>query len=286
MKETEAEERSRNRAAFEALVAVCEAHRDVWCRDELSNQAMSRLFNSVELLGKLEPEEEAPPRKGGSSTSEGGLWRVVHRLDRLYDRLDQLATGLEAKRQLPARVDMPLEREALLVYAERVVRVLERYAMDFELAGIGPAWAEGLADAIRYAKARTQHAERVALMQAPGRMSMYQRQLNACLRMLLERVDPVMPRYREHAAFQQAYREAREAVAALCIGGRLTYWVDGIGQVSGLHRDAFKPWPAPDVGDVELPTSDELHRELGPREDEGNGGGLEGLGSGGVGGDR
>jgi hypothetical protein len=87
--------------------------------------------------------------------------------------------------------------------------------------------------------------------------------------MLLERVDPVMPRYREHTTFQQAYREAREAVAALCIGGRLTYHVDGIGQVSGVHRDAFKPWPAHDVGDVELPTSDELHRELGLREDEG-----------------
>lgn len=283
MKETEAEERSRNRAAFEALVAVCEAHRDVWCRDELSNQAMSRLFNSVELLGKLERELEA--ERNSRSASEPGMWRVIHRLDVLYDRVDQLAPGLEAKRQLPARADIPLEGDALLVYAERVVRVLERYATDLEAVGIDPDWTERFASAIRYAQARREHAEREALTQPAGLMHMYQRQLNACLRMLLERVDPVMPRYREHAALQEAYREAREGVAALCIGGRQTTRVDGLGQVSGSHRDALTPWPAPDGSEVELPTSDELHRELGLREDEGDGDGREGLGSGGVGGD-
>lgn len=272
MEDTRPEKRSPIRAAFEALVAVCQAHREVWCRDELSNRAMARLFNSVELLGKLEPVQEEPPRKSRSSTSDGGLWRVVHRLDRLYDQLELTDTRLEGKHQLPARVDMPLEREELLVHAARVVRVLEQYAMDFALMGIDPDQAEGLTYAIRQAMERTRQAERAALMQPAGLMSMYQRQLNACLRMLLERVDPVMPRYREHVAFQQAYQQAREAVAALCIGGRLTYHVDGIGQVSGLHREAFKPWPAVDATDPELPTSDELHRALGNREVEGNAG--------------
>ena len=272
MDDTRPEKRSPIRAAFEALVAVCWAHREVWCRDELSNRAMARLYNSVELLGKLEPVQEEAPRKNGSSTSDGGLWRVVYRLDRLYDQLELTDRRPVGKRQLPARVDMPLEREDLLVYAERVVRVLEQYAMDFALMGIDRDQAEGLAHAIRQARERTRQAERATRMQPAGLMSMYQRQLNACLRMLLERVDPVMPRYREHVAFHQAYQQAREAVAALCIGGRLTYHVDGMGQVSGLHREAFKPWPAVDVTDTELPTSDELHHALGSQPCAENGG--------------
>lgn len=270
MEDTRPEDRSPIRAAFEGLVAVCQAHREVWCTDELSNRAMSRLFNSVELLGKLEPVQEEPRRKGGTSASDGGLWRVVQRLDWLYDQVERTDMGLAGKRALPARVDLPLEREQLLVYAERVVRVLEQYALDFALMGVDPDRAVGLAHAIHQARLRTKHVERAALMQPADLVGMYQRQLNACLRMLLERVDPVMPRYREHVAFQQAYQQAREAVAALCIGGRLTYHVDGIGQVSGLHRDAYTPWPALDATDPELPTSDELHRALGNREDQGN----------------
>jgi hypothetical protein len=119
-------------AAFEHLVEVCQANVSIWCAHELSNKAMSRLFNSVELL-RAETRDREQVVVAPEGSAEGmPLWhssrpdfylhRIVQRLDKVYDRLIAPAHG-EAPAlaaQLPPREQMPTEPTELVRFARQL----------------------------------------------------------------------------------------------------------------------------------------------------------------------
>lgn len=153
---------------------------------------------------------------------------------------------------------MPTATADFLSFAERVGIILQEHAELFTRVGLSTRMVSSFSNAVQ--RCIAQQEERVPLWvrrQTVGTMSTYQRQLNACLRNLLESVDLIVPRYREHKRFQRAYTKARARLMALPIMVRYTFHVDGVGKVSGVHRDAFKPWPG-ELGNEEYPTSDEL----------------------------
>ncbi len=230
-------------AAFEHLVEVCQAHVSIWCAHELSNKAMSRLFNSVELLRAetrdrekvvVEPEGSAEGMPHWqSSRPDFYLHRIVERLDKVYDRLITPA-NVEAPAlafQLPPREQMPTEPTELVRFARQVCEILLAHPAEMNAARVYEGTPVLINAALR------DHARSLLPKRPPqerGR-SMYERQLNACLRMLVEKVDPALTRYRSERAFIKDYKAARRQVEKLLMPVRQTYFVKGAGLVSARH---------------------------------------------------
>ncbi len=121
-------------SAFERMVTVCMRHRMVWCTHGASNASMARLFNAVELLGKVALMDEPPS----------------------------------------------------------------------------------------------------------GTISTYDRQLNACLRALMERVDPVMAGYEEYKAFTAQYTKARNAVHKAVSRAGKSWAAERVGLTGGPYAMVWK----------------------------------------------
>lgn len=260
MKDVPFVERAGIRKCFTDLVDVLHRHRDAWCREESSNRAVSRLTTSVEILMSCEPVID--PLPASYMKRDKDLVALVNRLDRIYDRLERptmaAQEAMEALRLLPARSAMPAKPADFLRFAERACLAMLEHEEAFERGGITPNQVQGAVNGLeRCHEQQRKRMPQTVLKQHLGIMSSYQRTLNACIRNLIERVDPVMPRYRDHAELQADYAHARARIAELPILMRYTFHVDGVGRVSGMHRDALKPWPG-NLDRTEYPTSDEL----------------------------
>lgn len=201
---------------FTHLVQVCMAHRAVWCTHALSNQAMAALFNAVDMLVKEQFVVDEPPLRRVQ-----GRGRAIE-LPLLAERLAGIYTLLYAEpsvRELaelgrgpvPPRSAIPTGPDALVAFAAGVRTTLKEDAGLRARAGIHYYHLLNLNTSIKRC---------APVKPPPHRIDTYARQLNSCLRHLLERVDPVMVRFAEHKAFSTAYKTARRPLLKLEVAAR------------------------------------------------------------------
>jgi len=253
MREVGIAERPAVKRAFQDLVQVCMDHREVWCAQAISNQAMARLFTAVELLAGVEHERErvVPPPRDIKAEAH---YRLCNHLIGIFEQVELCAIkdpdlpNVEAL--LATRAQMPDEGHALVTYAQHVLELVKNAPGAFRTEGMHKQRVEWLDRALQ-AYSLQWDAPPKPVLQYASTMSMYQRLLNTCIRHLLELVDPVMTRYPKRSEFATHYRKARKKIQKLDIGTRMTYHVDGVGQVSERHTHA-KEWPT-NLGAQDLP---------------------------------
>lgn len=237
--------------AFAAIVEVCKLHRDVWCTHELSNRAIARLYNSVEMLHRAIDNQEPDyprPRRGSVHyrvPKKEVMFRLVDRASGIYTVLERrfyVSSQAELRTQLPARETMPTEEEALVIFC---TTLLERLPDEVK----GRTRRGSLGHSIRLLNAALDqyilcHLPPKPLIQTQQTVGTYRRCLNSCIRVLLEMVDPCIPRYVGHSTFVQAYHASRKVVIKLTVDARRTYFVERTGTASLRHKDALRwtPW--------------------------------------------
>ncbi len=241
-------------AAFTEMVNVCARHREVWCKHEVSNRAMARFYTSVDMLHEAidnkEPDYHTP--KPGSPhyrvPREKVMQRLVDRVNAVYELLDKPWAGVsrsDVRSRLPLRSEMPVEEKELVAFCTTVYERLAEHpdAHTWE----GSMWnVQRMLKAALDQYALCDVAPR-PVIQTQQTVGTYRRCFNSCIRALIEMVDPCIPRYAEHRAFQEEYLAARKTIMRLSVDARRTYYVSGYGAASLRHTRAeeWTPWNDP-----------------------------------------
>ncbi|QQR84890.1 MAG: hypothetical protein IPJ76_09665 [Flavobacteriales bacterium] len=244
-------------AAFARMVEVCQKHRAVWSKHEVSNRAIARFYTSVDmLLAAIDNKEEDyyTPRPGSPYhrlPKELVLQRLVDRANAVYDHLEKPSSRVRVD-DLPPRSMMPFDEAGLVRFCAAIDAQLGQHRESRATFGSFSNLYRLLHAALK------QYAESTApqqpLIQTARSMGAYRRCLNSCLRALIERVDPCLPRYAEHREFQEEYIAARKNIMAITVDARRTYHVAGYGAASLRHTRAneWTPWNDP-LAQLHLP---------------------------------
>lgn len=237
-------------AAFARMVEVCAKHRAVWCQHEISNRAFARFYTSVDMLQAAidNKEEDYYVPKPGSPyyrpPKEEVMRRLVDRVSNVYEHLARPSSRIRVD-DLPPRSMMPTDEVGLVRFCMAVDWHLGQHPETRTTFGSFSHLYRMLHTALRQYAAHTAPPE--PSIQTARSMGAYRRCLNSCLRALIERVDPCLPRYAEHREFQEEYFVARKKIMALTVDARRTYHVAGYGAASLRHTRAneWTPWNDP-----------------------------------------
>ncbi|MBK9289038.1 MAG: hypothetical protein IPN38_15485 [Flavobacteriales bacterium] len=219
-KKTRTEQRAAEVQLFTQLVQVCMEHRAVWCTHALSNQAMAALFNSVELLAKVQHVVDPPPPTPAEHALDSAIYTLRKRIENTYRMLEHAQQHPADEGTVEQQPIRPLRRPSLTKTESELLAFATALCNALAL-GKGPSYAHHLAvlqSSIATCTKRLHLAERSRRMS--NVYNTYPRQLNSCLRHLVERVDPVTIRFAEHTPFSTAYKAARKPLLKLEVGAR------------------------------------------------------------------
>ena len=116
---------------------------------------------------------------------------------------------------IPARTALPTDTNALVELADQVYQALLQAPAQCAAVGIKPH------KLIQFKASLKRCAPHKGIVRHNNNsIGTYDRQLNSCLRHLVERVDPVTIRFAEHTAFSTAYKAARRPLLKLEVAAR------------------------------------------------------------------